>query len=218
MLTFGSLFAGIGGFDLGYHQAGMRCAWQVEIDPAARSVLAHHWPETPRLADVRDCGAHNLAPVDVMSFGFPCQDLSVAGNRAGLAHALASFTKQRGSPMNYDLCSSLGRMFPDCSLAIAAETSQQSSWNWSASGMSADGQLLMLSGLVLHSADSAYSVCSLAQILEPQCAPKYYLSPRACQGILRRAEKHGRTLPEALQLALATMAALAPVVTDQTTS
>jgi site-specific DNA-cytosine methylase len=84
-LIFGSLFAGIGGFDLGYHQAGMRCAWQVEIDPAARSVLAHHWPDVPRPADVRDCGAHNLAPVDVICGGFPCQDLSVAGNRAGLA-------------------------------------------------------------------------------------------------------------------------------------
>lgn len=84
-MTFGSLFAGIGGFDLGYHQAGMRCAWQVEIDASARSVLAHHWSDVPRLTDVRECGAHNLAPVDVICGGFPCQDLSVAGNRAGLA-------------------------------------------------------------------------------------------------------------------------------------
>lgn len=87
MRTFGSLFAGIGGFDLGFHRAGLSCAWQVEIDAAARGVLAYHWPDVARLTDVCDCGAHNLAPVDILTFGFPCQDLSVAGNRAGLTGA-----------------------------------------------------------------------------------------------------------------------------------
>lgn len=47
---------------------------------------------------------------------------------------------------------------------------------------------------------------SLAQILEPNAAPKYYLSPRACQGILRRAGERGRNLPEKLQQALETAA------------
>lgn len=86
-LTFGSLFAGIGGFDLGFHQAGLSCSWQVEIDAAARSVLARHWPDVPRHADVRAVGKAELAPVDIICGGFPCQDLSVAGNRAGLAGA-----------------------------------------------------------------------------------------------------------------------------------
>lgn len=88
MLTFGSLFAGIGGFDLGFHRAGLRCAWQVEIDAAARSVLARH-PETQaaQFEDVRSVGAHNLTPVDIICGGFPCQDLSVAGKRTGLAGA-----------------------------------------------------------------------------------------------------------------------------------
>ncbi len=84
-LTFGSLFSGIGGFDLGFEQAGLSCAWQVEIDPAARSVLAKYWPDVPCYEDVRDVGRHNLQPVDVICGGFPCQDLSVAGKRAGLA-------------------------------------------------------------------------------------------------------------------------------------
>lgn len=87
MLTFGSLFAGIGGFDKGFHDAGMRCAWQAEIDQAARGVLARRTPDVPRYADIRDCGAHNLTPVDVICGGFPCQDLSVAGRRTGLAGA-----------------------------------------------------------------------------------------------------------------------------------
>jgi DNA (cytosine-5)-methyltransferase 1 len=61
VITFGSLFAGIGGFDLAFDRAGFRCAWQVEKDPAARSVLARHWPDVPRFDDVRSVGASNLA-------------------------------------------------------------------------------------------------------------------------------------------------------------
>jgi len=84
-ITFGSLFSGIGGFDLGFERAGMECRWQVEIDPAARSVLARHWPAVPKHEDVCHVGKDNLDPVDVICGGFPCQDLSVAGKRAGLA-------------------------------------------------------------------------------------------------------------------------------------
>ena len=85
MLTFGSLFAGIGGFDLGLERAGMACKWQVEIDDYATHILEKHWPNVARYRDVRECGAANLEPVDVVCGGFPCQDVSVAGKRAGLA-------------------------------------------------------------------------------------------------------------------------------------
>jgi DNA (cytosine-5)-methyltransferase 1 len=83
MLTFGSLFAGIGGFDLGLERAGMVCKWQVEIDPFCQRVLAKHWPNVQRYSDVKDCGSHNLEPVDVICGGFPCQPHSVAGQRKG---------------------------------------------------------------------------------------------------------------------------------------
>lgn len=83
--TVGSLFAGIGGFDLGFERAGFRTAWQVELHPINRAVLAHHFPHAQQFADVRDCGAGNLCPVDVIVGGFPCQDVSIAGKRAGLA-------------------------------------------------------------------------------------------------------------------------------------
>lgn len=84
MLTFGSLFAGIGGMDLGLERAGMTCAWQVEIDEYATRVLAKHWPAVPRFRDVREVGAHNLEPVGLICGGFPCQDISIAGKKAGL--------------------------------------------------------------------------------------------------------------------------------------
>lgn len=53
MLTYGSLFSGIGGMDLGFDRAGMVCKWQVEIDDYARRVLAKHWPNVRRHDDVR---------------------------------------------------------------------------------------------------------------------------------------------------------------------
>jgi DNA (cytosine-5)-methyltransferase 1 len=85
-LTFGSLFAGIGGFDLGLERAGMRCEWQVEIDPYARAVLAKHWPDVRRHEDVRTFPPpEGEWGVDVICGGFPCQDISSAGLRAGLA-------------------------------------------------------------------------------------------------------------------------------------
>jgi DNA (cytosine-5)-methyltransferase 1 len=83
-MTFGSLFAGIGGFDLGLERAGMTCQWQVEIDPFCQRVLAQHWPDVSRYGDIRDCGKHNLATVDVLCGGFPCQDISQAGRRVGI--------------------------------------------------------------------------------------------------------------------------------------
>jgi len=87
-LTFGSLFAGIGGFDLGLERAGMRCEWQVEIDPYARAVLAKHWPDVRRHEDVRTFPPKEGEwGVDVICGGFPCQDISVAGKGAGLAGA-----------------------------------------------------------------------------------------------------------------------------------
>ena len=79
--TIGSLFAGIGGFDAGFENAGYRTAWQVELNPVNRAVLADRFPHARQYEDVRECGAHNLSPVDVITGGFPCQDISVAGCR-----------------------------------------------------------------------------------------------------------------------------------------
>ncbi len=84
-LRYLSLFSGIGGFDLGFDRAGMVCAGQVEFDEKARAVLAKHWPDVPRLNDVREVQGHEFGTVDVIAGGFPCQDVSVAGRRAGLA-------------------------------------------------------------------------------------------------------------------------------------
>lgn len=83
-----SLFAGIGGLDLGLERAGMTVVGQVEIDPFCQQVLAKHWPEVPRHDDVRSFeqwwpGAVR-PPVDLVCGGFPCQPFSTAGLKAGV--------------------------------------------------------------------------------------------------------------------------------------
>ena len=83
-MKVGSLFAGIGGFDLGLERAGFEIAWQVEIDPYCQRVLAKHWPGVPRYGDIRAIDWATVPRVDVLCGGFPCQDLSFAGKRAGI--------------------------------------------------------------------------------------------------------------------------------------
>jgi DNA (cytosine-5)-methyltransferase 1 len=82
-LTVGSLFSGIGGFDLGLERAGMEVVWQSEIDAYASAVLRKHWPDVPNFGDIRNI--RNPPAVDVLCGGFPCQDISFAGKGAGLA-------------------------------------------------------------------------------------------------------------------------------------
>lgn len=83
-----SLFSGVGGFDMGLEAAGMTTVFQCEIDKHARSVLEYHWPDVPKWDDVSTLtGAHILemtGGVDLVAWGSPCQDLSLAGKRAGL--------------------------------------------------------------------------------------------------------------------------------------
>ncbi len=83
-MTHGSLFSGIGGIDLGFEWAGIETKWQVEIDDYCQKLLSLRFPHTKKFTDVRKVGSHNLEKVDIISGGFPCQDISVAGKGAGI--------------------------------------------------------------------------------------------------------------------------------------
>lgn len=87
-LTFGSLFAGIGGMDRGLEWAGWKCRWAVEIDDYARKVYKSHWPHVELYGDVRSFLTGYWHPssftVDAVVGGFPCTDISNAGARAGI--------------------------------------------------------------------------------------------------------------------------------------
>ena len=83
-LTHGSLFSGIGGFDLGFERVGIKTVFQVECDPYCLKVLEKHWPDVRRYTDVRTFLNERPVPPDILSGGFPCQDISNAGKRAGI--------------------------------------------------------------------------------------------------------------------------------------
>jgi len=83
MITVGSLFSGIGGFDLGLERAGFKIKWQVEINEWCQKILTKHWPNVSKYRDIRRVGIHNLEAVNLICGGFPCQPFSTAGKRKG---------------------------------------------------------------------------------------------------------------------------------------
>ena len=88
MTTLGSLFTGYGGLDMGVMTAldpSARVAWTSDIEVGPCELAATRWPDTPNLGDLTAIDWANAEPVDIICGGSPCQDLSVAGKRAGMA-------------------------------------------------------------------------------------------------------------------------------------
>lgn len=99
-----SFFSGIGGFDLGFQQAGMVIAFQCEINAFSRRILQKHWPYVPRHNDITTLNAQDIPESDLWCAGFPCQDVSLANNgkrqglkgeRSGLFFQFANLVQQR---------------------------------------------------------------------------------------------------------------------------
>jgi DNA (cytosine-5)-methyltransferase 1 len=90
-MKFAELFAGAGGLSMGLERAGWSCVWHAEIADAPRAILAHRWPDVPLYGDVTTLNGNELTAthgaIDLLTGGSPCQDLSVAGKRAGLEGA-----------------------------------------------------------------------------------------------------------------------------------
>jgi len=82
MLTHGSLFSGIGGFDIGADRERIKTLWNCEIEPYQRNILAKHFPNTLQYEDIKQLT--NPGHVDIISGGFPCQDISLAGKGKGI--------------------------------------------------------------------------------------------------------------------------------------
>lgn len=87
-LRFASFFAGIGGFDLGFQNAGLEPAFHCEIDPHCQAILKRHWPEVPLHDDIQTLAPETIPQTDLWAAGWPCQDLSHANSqREGLQGA-----------------------------------------------------------------------------------------------------------------------------------
>lgn len=83
-----SLFAGIGAHCLGLEWSGMKVVGQIEIDEYCKGILQHHWPDVPKWGDIKEVSVVDIrrrcGDIDLITGGFPCQDISVAGKGAGL--------------------------------------------------------------------------------------------------------------------------------------
>jgi len=130
MAKFISLFSGCGGIDLGMKQAGHECVAQVEWDKNAAGVLKHRWPNVPLFCDVSKVSADDLPDADFITYGFPCQDLSVAGKREGLdgkrsglfyeATRLIRELRTRGCGLRFAVAENVGGLFSaDDGVALA---------------------------------------------------------------------------------------------------
>ena len=88
MTTIGSLFTGYGGLDMGVAMAvdtDARVAWTSDVEPGPCKLAATRWPDTPNLGDITQIDWAGVEPADIICGGSPCQDLSLAGKRAGMA-------------------------------------------------------------------------------------------------------------------------------------
>jgi len=84
-LKIGSLFSGYGGLDLAVMNfLDAEVVWHCEFDKAPSAILEHHYPATPNFGDVSKIDFTQVEKVDILTGGFPCQDLSSAGKMAGL--------------------------------------------------------------------------------------------------------------------------------------
>lgn len=86
-LTLGSLFDGSGGFPLGGVMAGIKPLWASEIEPFPIRVTTKRFPNMKHYGDVSAINGFSISPVDIITFGSPCQDLSIAGKREGIEGA-----------------------------------------------------------------------------------------------------------------------------------
>ena len=252
-LKLGSLFDGIGGFPLAATMNDIRPVWASEIEPFPMAVTAYRFPQMKHMGDITKLHGANLPVVDVIAGGSPCQDLSVAGKREGLAgersglfmeqvRIVKEMRKQdRRRMRNHrrrtdEFIRPRYMLWENVPGAFSVEkhtepTSTQSSKRSAASKRQTylyldrrEGHGL-LPGL-LWEKDSLllgeywmlnFGVCpreeiasSLSQILEDTVPVKYYLSPTACGGIIRRSEKRGKVLPAILKQALLMQAGQVP--------
>ena len=92
-MNVGSLFSGIGGIEIGFERQGFTTEWFVEKDPYCQAVLRKHWASTPIYDDITTINFGQLPRVDVLTGGFPCQDISNAGKRVGISGEKSSLWK-----------------------------------------------------------------------------------------------------------------------------
>lgn len=234
-MKLGSLFDGSGGFPLAGTICGITPVWASEIEPYPISVTKARFPEMKHLGSITQINGAEIEPVDIITFGSPCQDLSVAGKQKGIhegersnlffeairiIHEMREATDHRypryavwenvpgafSSNKGHDFRAVLQafcdeadqeRMF----LCLKKENGSMPDVSWETVSALPGGSTTLNFG----ESPSVARESTLSQILEANAPEKYYLSAKTCEGILRRAERRGKTLPPTLKEALLQM-------------
>ena len=201
-LTLGSLFDGSGGFPLGGMLAGITPLWASEIEPFAVRVTTKRLPQMKHYGDVSSLNGAELPPVDIITFGSPCQDMSIAGKRSGLDGSRSSLFYEAVRIIKEMRCATDGR-YP----RFAVWENVPGAFS---SNKGEDFRCVLESLCKVRDETVSVPRCErwaaagniLSQILIANAPEKYCLSPKACRGILQRASKRGKELPPLLKAAL----------------
>ena len=233
-LTLGSLFDGIGGF---CYAAGIpsgidtgctiKPLWAAEVEPNCIDITRYRFKNVMHVGSVTELKGNEIQPVDIITFGSPCQDLSIAGKRKGLKgnrsglfiHAIRIIREMRlatnGQYPTFIIWENVPGAFSSnggedfravLEKVTNANIPMPASGKWATAGMVRGGGRLTQLGesLMLNIGEypNVENESTLSEILEDNVPEKYYLSPKACLGILRRAKNKGRKLPDNLRIAL----------------
>ena len=207
-MIYGSVCSGIEAATVAWHPLGWRAAWYAEIDKFASAVLAHRYPEVRNLGDFTQIDARRRRSKLMFSWEEP-----PASPSPSLATGLDWMTRVATSRWSFsdwllalDRDGSSGRTSPECCPSTEDGRLEPSSGRWQTSGT---GSLTEFWTLSSSECPSAVVASSLLDILEGGRLPlRYFLSAKACAGILRRAENRGRSLPPLLRTALERVAAI----------
>lgn len=200
-LRYISLFSGIEAASVAWEPLGWEPVAFSEIEPFPCAVLAERFPDVPNLGDVNEIDwSDYVGAVDLIVGGSPCQAFSVAGRRRGLmderGRLMLEYVRAvREIRPRWVLWENVPGVLPK----TKARPSQRCKTSWSVAGIRWHGECLTLNSSEWPK-DAA--VCSLSDILIPDAPQRYFLSARACAGILRRAEIRGKSLPPQLDAVL----------------
>lgn len=206
-----SIFSGVEAATLAWEPLGWEPVAFSEIEPFPCAVLAERWPDVPNLGDITkiDWKEEIDGAIDLVVGGSPCQSFSVAGKREGLKGASGLMFEyircvQELRPRWFLWENVPGALTSEDGGAFGQLLREMDELGYSLAWRVLDAQFF---GVAQFNA----AVCFLSDILEPNPPQRFSLSPTACQGILNRAVKRGRSLPAELDAALRAQASSTPL-------
>lgn len=206
-MRYVSVFSGVEAATLAWDQLGWEPVAFSEIDPFPSAVLAERFPDIPNLGDITQIDWSEIGPVGLVVGGSPCQSFSVAGKREGLAGA-------SGLMFEYIRCvrelrprwfvweNVPGALSSEGGAAFWQLLTEMDDLGYGLAWRVLDAQFFG----VAQRRRRVFLVGSLGDGGGRSELAKFYLSPRACDGILRRAERRGKPLPPELKMTLETQA------------